>query len=73
MVIVAWFCWYGSGVCVICPCSLGIISHNLAMHAVAIAGIGLMTLAMMARVSLGHTGRSVYTPPKQLGLSLGWC
>ena len=49
----------------------GVVSHNLAMHAVAIAGIGLMTLAMMARVSLGHTGRSVYTPPKTVGLIFG--
>lgn len=39
-------------------------SHSLAMHTVALAGVGLMTLAMMARVSLGHTGRSVHHPVK---------
>ncbi|HAO59501.1 MAG TPA: NnrS family protein, partial [Psychrobacter sp.] len=26
--------------------------------------IGMMTVAMMARVSLGHTGRSIHAPPK---------
>ncbi|MFW2177274.1 MULTISPECIES: NnrS family protein [unclassified Moraxella] len=46
----------------------GWVSHSLAMHGVAIAGIGLMTLAMMARVSLGHTGRSVHTPPKTVSV-----
>lgn len=37
-------------------------SHSIAMHLVALSGIGLMTLAMMSRVSLGHTGRSVHQP-----------
>lgn len=39
-------------------------SHSLAMHTVAVAGVGLMTLAMMARVSLGHTGRDIHHPVK---------
>ncbi len=37
-------------------------SHSIAMHLVALSGIGLMTLAMMSRVSLGHTGRSIHQP-----------
>lgn len=37
-------------------------SPFLAVHAFA-AGIGLMTLGMMARVALGHTGRNVQQPP----------
>lgn len=44
------------------------LTHSLAMHAVAFAGIGMMTLAMMARVSLGHTGRDIHHPPKVLPL-----
>ncbi len=36
------------------------ISPLLAVHAFAIGGIGMITLGMMARVSLGHTGRDVY-------------
>ncbi|MDM8565223.1 NnrS family protein [Candidatus Halobeggiatoa sp. HSG11] len=42
------------------------ISANLAVHAFAIGGIGMITVGMMARVSLGHTGRNVFAPPKQL-------
>jgi uncharacterized protein involved in response to NO len=34
-----------------------------AIHCWAIGGIGVITLAMMARVSLGHTGRNIHTPP----------
>lgn len=38
----------------------------LALHAFAAGGIGLMTVGMMARVALGHTGRSVHAPPRGL-------
>lgn len=38
-------------------------AHSVAVHALAIAGVGIMTVAMMARVSLGHTGRSIHNPP----------
>lgn len=37
-------------------------SHSIAMHTVALAGVGLMTLSMMSRVSLGHTGRNIHQP-----------
>ena len=40
------------------------ISPFLAVHAFALGGIGLMTLGMMARVCLGHTGRNVFDPPR---------
>jgi len=43
------------------------ISATLAVHAFAFGGIGLITLGMMSRVSLGHTGRSVLDPPKASG------
>jgi len=39
---------------------------SLALHAFAFGGIGMVTLGMMARVSLGHTGRSVFDPPPVL-------
>ncbi|RTZ65514.1 MAG: NnrS family protein, partial [Aquificaceae bacterium] len=29
-------------------------------------GIGLITIGMMARIALGHTGRNVFNPPKIL-------
>jgi len=41
-----------------------------ALHAFAVGGIGLVTLSMMARVALGHTGRSVHAPPRLLPLFL---
>lgn len=33
------------------------------IHAFAVGGIGMMTVGMMARVALGHTGRNVFDPP----------
>ncbi len=44
------------------------LSKYLAMHAFALGGIGLITLGMMARVTIGHTGRNVFEPPSGLGL-----
>jgi len=43
-------------------------SPSLAIHAFTAGGIGMMTLGMMARVSLGHTGRDVSMPPRGVGL-----
>ncbi len=34
-----------------------LVSSSLALHAFTLGGIGVLTLGMMARVSLGHTGR----------------
>ncbi|WP_294949489.1 NnrS family protein [Sulfurivirga sp.] len=42
----------------------------LALHAFAAGGIGLGTLGMMARVTLGHTGRNVFEPPRLVILML---
>ena len=39
------------------------VSKFLAIHAFAYGGIGLITVSMMARVALGHTGRNVNEPP----------
>jgi uncharacterized protein involved in response to NO len=40
----------------------GWLPNSLATHAFAYGGIGLITLGMMARVSLGHTGRALELP-----------
>ena len=45
------------------------LSYYLAIHAFAVGGVGLVTLAMMARVSLGHTGRNVKMPPKSMSIA----
>lgn len=44
------------------------ISPYLAVHAFAVGAIGLMTVGMMARISLGHTGRNIQEPPRVLTL-----
>ncbi len=35
------------------------LSPSLALHAFAVGGIGIITAGMMARISLGHTGRDI--------------
>jgi uncharacterized protein involved in response to NO len=44
-------------------------SITLAFHAFSYGGIGIVTLGMMSRVSLGHTGRDIQSPPKVLTLT----
>ncbi|ABI39496.1 NnrS family protein [Shewanella sp. MR-4] len=41
---------------------------SVGMHAITVGGLGGMILAMMSRVSLGHTGRSL-TPPRPMALA----
>ncbi len=41
----------------------------IVIHAFSFGGIGIVTLSMMARVSLGHTGRNVQNPPKWITFS----
>lgn len=49
---------------------MGLMRVELAVHALTIGGMGTMMLAMMARVSLGHTGRPIRTLPG-IGVALG--
>ncbi|MFQ6404856.1 NnrS family protein [Methylophilus sp. 'Pure River'] len=49
----------------------GSVSVILAIHCWAIGGIGVITLAMMARVSLGHTGHNIHTPPRSVAWIFG--
>lgn len=42
------------------------ISPFYALHVFAIGGIGLISIGMMSRVILGHTGRNVFEPPRML-------
>lgn len=44
------------------------LGPEAALHAFTYGGIGLMTLGMMTRVALGHTGRNVFDPPRILGV-----
>lgn len=47
------------------------ISSFISLHAFAVGGIGMVTMGMMSRVTLGHTGRVVNNPPPVLGLIFG--
>ena len=40
--------------------------YFLALHAFSIGTLGIVTIGMMARVSIGHTGRDLCFPPKLL-------
>ena len=51
--------------------ALGAMPPQLAIHAFAYGGLGMMTLGMMSRVTLGHTGRSVQQPPAALTVAFG--
>jgi len=42
--------------------SVGLAPANVARHAITVGGVGVVTLGMMARVSLGHTGRPMQPP-----------
>jgi len=46
------------------------ISKYLAIHAFAVGGVGIITMGMMSRVALGHTGRDVNAPSKIIGYAL---
>lgn len=40
-----------------------VISKYIALHAFSVGGLAVITVSMMARISLGHTGRDVSQPP----------
>lgn len=54
------YLWVPVGLAALSAAMLGDwLSHSAAMHLLAIGAIGGMTLAMMSRAPLGHTGRSL--------------
>ncbi len=46
------------------------LPNIVVLHAFSVGGIGLMILSMMARVTLGHTGRNVQDPPRTVPIFL---
>ncbi|HAJ92782.1 MAG TPA: NnrS family protein [Gammaproteobacteria bacterium] len=47
------------------------ISPFLPLHAFTYGGVGLFTIGMMARVTLGHTGRNILEPPAAVAWMFG--
>lgn len=45
--------------------NLGWVPPSAALHAFTVAALGPVTLGMMARIGLGHTGRLIKVPPSQ--------
>jgi uncharacterized protein involved in response to NO len=50
----------------------GLAPASAAVHCFALGGIGLLTLSMVVRVSLGHSGRNVHLPPAGTGIVFAW-
>ena len=51
------YAWVVVGFCLKTLAVLDLVLPQLTLHAFTVGGIGVLTLGMMARVSLGHTGR----------------
>lgn len=47
---------------------LNSITRVAGLHAMLVGGLGLITAGIMARVSLGHTGRNIHQPPRTLSM-----
>lgn len=55
--------WVVVGFCLKALAALGFISPQFTNHAFAVGAIGVLTIGMMARVSLGHTARPLKAAP----------
>lgn len=53
--------WLILGFGLVSLAAFGLVPQSLALHAFTVGGIGILTLGMMARVALGHTGRALKT------------
>jgi uncharacterized protein involved in response to NO len=54
--------WLILGLILEAGADLGLLAPNLALHALTAGAIGVFTLGMMVRVTLGHTGRAMVAP-----------
>lgn len=57
------YCWLIAGFLLKFLAAAAGVSPWIGLHAFSVGGIGMMTVGMMARVALGHTGRNVFDPP----------
>jgi uncharacterized protein involved in response to NO len=58
------YAWIPVGLVLRCVCFFApaLVPRSLAIHALTVGAIGSLTLGMMARVALGHTGRALAAP-----------
>lgn len=62
-ILLVGYAWLVAGFVLLAVAYSGLISNMLAFHAIMVGGIGVLTLGIMARMSLGQTGRPLRTPP----------
>ena len=62
------YAWIALGFLLTALATLGLASPTLALHAFTAGAIGSLTLGMMARVALGHTGRML-EPARSVGVA----
>lgn len=67
-VLYSGYLWLIGGFLLLGLAGFGMLPANLAKHALTIGGIGILTLGMMARVALGHTGRPIDPPKPMIGV-----
>ena len=58
-VLYAGFLWLSAGLLLDGLAAFGVLTTPVAVHALTTGAIGVLTLGMMARVTLGHTGRAM--------------
>ena len=58
--------WIIAGFVLKAAAAFGMISPHFTIHAFTVGGIGVLTVGMMARVSLGHTGRPLGVRPSMV-------
>jgi uncharacterized protein involved in response to NO len=51
--------WLALGLLLRGLAGFGLLPQAVSMHAITLGGIGILTLGMMSRVDLGHTGRDI--------------
>jgi uncharacterized protein involved in response to NO len=57
------YAWVCIGLLLRATAGLQVVPASFATHALTVGAIGSLTLGMMARVALGHTGRPLAVPP----------
>lgn len=55
--------WLIGGLILDASAELGLLAPNVALHALTAGAVGVFTMEMMVRVTLGHTGRAMVSPP----------
>ena len=55
------YLWLVVGLLLLALVPFAVVAREFAVHALTTGGIGLITLGMMARVALGHSGREIAT------------